>query len=74
MEFEYPVFDCDLEIMKNFDHYKVIVKGIDIQENKLCLLDSEIDFLKDDNEDCLFCIVKFTGEGNPIITEISRLY
>lgn len=73
MEFEYPLFDCDLEIMKDFHSMKVIVKGIDIQENQLSLLDSEIDFLKDDNEDCLLCIVKFTMEGDPIIIQISTL-
>lgn len=72
VEFDYMLFDCDLEIMRNFEHNKVIVKGVDYQENKLKLMNSELDLLKDETDDYILCIVKFILDGNPIITEISN--
>ena len=65
MEYEYPLFECDLEIMKDFYFMKVIVKGIDIQEDKLGQLNFEIDLIEMIIKMiCLHCQVHWIGESD----------
>lgn len=70
MVYDYPIFGYDLEIIKDFKENHVMVRGIDVQENKLTMLNSEIDLLINKEKPYILCIVKMQNNMQPVVLAI----
>ncbi len=71
MVYNFPIFDYDLEIIKSLEHYHVIVKAVDIEENEIIMLEKENNAIRNDED--ISCIVKFNVNGNPNVLIIKSL-
>jgi hypothetical protein len=69
--YDYPIYDYDIDIIKDYQHSKVIVIGLRYDEYDKSIMKSDLKRIFEGDDEYKICIVKMTEEDNPVISVIS---